>query len=263
MYDGTAQHATLSYKFTGKERDSESGLDEFGARYYASPLGRFMTPDWAAKPTDVPYANFGNPQSLNLYSYVQNNPTTVGDPDGHSPECLVEEIVEDVAIAHPEATAAVVGAAEKVGEVAEAGASTALRSTLGVVGFIFLASQQTANEQQDTINGHANSNQEPEPQTSSSGAGARQGGGKPGEVYVTEPQQSGKPYVGRTTQGVDKRMATRTDGRTGKANTVDTYKTTHEGRVKEQQQIDKHGLKNLDNKRNEIRKPKPKKPKPE
>lgn len=71
------------YKFTGKERDSESGLDMFGARYYGSSLGRFMTPDWATKPTDVPYANFGNPQSLNLYSYVQNNPTTVGDPDGH------------------------------------------------------------------------------------------------------------------------------------------------------------------------------------
>lgn len=69
--------------------------------------------------------------------------------------------------------------------------------------------------------------------------------------------------MGRTTQGVDKRMATRTDGRTGKAKTVDTYKTTQEGRTKEQQQIDKHELKNLDNKRNEIRKPKPKKPKPE
>ncbi len=72
-----------TYKFNGKERDSESGLDEFGARYYANALGRFMIPDWAAKPTDVPYANFGNPQSLNLYSYVQNNPTTLGDPDGH------------------------------------------------------------------------------------------------------------------------------------------------------------------------------------
>jgi RHS repeat-associated protein len=40
--------------FTGKERDTESGLDEFGARYYASSLGRFMTPDWATKPIDVP-----------------------------------------------------------------------------------------------------------------------------------------------------------------------------------------------------------------
>jgi RHS repeat-associated protein len=83
MYDGTAHHALVTLKFTGKERDTESGLDEFGARYYGSSLGRFMTPDWAAKPTSVPYAHFGNPQSLNLYSYVQNNPTTVGDPDGH------------------------------------------------------------------------------------------------------------------------------------------------------------------------------------
>ena len=39
-----------------------------------SSMGRFMIPDWAAKPTNVPYASFGNPQSLNLYSYVNNNP---------------------------------------------------------------------------------------------------------------------------------------------------------------------------------------------
>jgi RHS repeat-associated protein len=75
------------FKFTGKERDLESGLDYFDARHYSSPFGRFLTPDWAAKPTDVPYANFGNPQSLNLYSYVQNNPTTMGDPDGHQDPC--------------------------------------------------------------------------------------------------------------------------------------------------------------------------------
>jgi RHS repeat-associated protein len=81
-----------NYKFTGKERDPESGLDDFDARFYSSPFGRFMTPDWEAKPTDVPYANFGNPQSLNLYSYVQNNPTTMGDPDGHCLEdaCIAE-----------------------------------------------------------------------------------------------------------------------------------------------------------------------------
>jgi RHS repeat-associated protein len=70
---------------TGKERDSESGLDMFGARYYGSSLGRFMTPDWAAKPTAVPYAYFGDPQSLNLYSYVGNNPLKRADPDGHCP----------------------------------------------------------------------------------------------------------------------------------------------------------------------------------
>jgi RHS repeat-associated protein len=72
-----------NYKFNGKERDAESGLDNFGARYNTSNLGRFMTPDWAAKPVNVPYANFGNPQSLNLYAYTENNPSTMGDPDGH------------------------------------------------------------------------------------------------------------------------------------------------------------------------------------
>jgi RHS repeat-associated protein len=71
------------YKFTGKERDAESGLDEFGARYYASTMGRFMIPDWSAAPTSVPYASLPYPQSLNLYSYVQNNPLSRTDPDGH------------------------------------------------------------------------------------------------------------------------------------------------------------------------------------
>ena len=72
-----------NYKFTGKERDTESGLDYFGARHYASLMGRWMVPDWAAKPTAVPYAMFGNPQSLNLYGYVGNNPLFHFDPDGH------------------------------------------------------------------------------------------------------------------------------------------------------------------------------------
>jgi RHS repeat-associated protein len=71
------------YKFTGKERD-ETGLDEFGARYYSSAMGRFMTADWGAIPMAVPYAVLGNPQTLNLYSYVENNPATGTDPDGHA-----------------------------------------------------------------------------------------------------------------------------------------------------------------------------------
>src|SRR5208337_4286700 len=68
---------------TGKERDAESGNDYFGARYYASSMGRFMSPDWAAKASPVPYATFGDPQSLNLYSYVRNNPLSRMDADGH------------------------------------------------------------------------------------------------------------------------------------------------------------------------------------
>jgi RHS repeat-associated protein len=72
-----------NYKFTGKERDTESDLDNFGARYYASTTGRFMSPDWALKPVSVPYAKFGDPQTLNLYTYVENSPLNRIDADGH------------------------------------------------------------------------------------------------------------------------------------------------------------------------------------
>jgi RHS repeat-associated protein len=74
---------------TGKERDAESGNDYFGARYYASTMGRWMSPDWSAKSSPVPYATFGDPQSLNLYQYVRNNPLTNRDADGHDcpPDC--------------------------------------------------------------------------------------------------------------------------------------------------------------------------------
>ena len=61
--------------FTGKERDSESGLDNFGARYDSSQYGRFMTPDpLGGHPED--------PQTLNRYSYVRNNPLSLTDPTG-------------------------------------------------------------------------------------------------------------------------------------------------------------------------------------
>ncbi|HEY1809167.1 MAG TPA: RHS repeat-associated core domain-containing protein, partial [Acidobacteriaceae bacterium] len=63
--------------YTGKERDSESGNDYFGARYYASTMGRFMSPD-------KPFADQhpANPQSWNLYSYTRNNPLRFIDSDG-------------------------------------------------------------------------------------------------------------------------------------------------------------------------------------
>jgi RHS repeat-associated protein len=78
---------TNRYKFTGKERDAESGLDEFGARYYGSILGRFMTPDWSEDAEPIPYADLTVPQSLNLYGYVRNAPSTRTDPDGHRLRC--------------------------------------------------------------------------------------------------------------------------------------------------------------------------------
>jgi RHS repeat-associated protein len=79
---------TSHHHFTGKERDTETGFDYFGARYYAGGLGHWLTPDWDAKPVSVPYAHFGNPQSLNLYAYVGNNPLSTVDPDGHDQPLL-------------------------------------------------------------------------------------------------------------------------------------------------------------------------------
>jgi RHS repeat-associated protein len=78
----TADDATPLH-FTGKERDAESGNDYFGARYYESSMGRFLIPDWSAKVVPVPYAKLDDPQSLNLYAYVRNNPLSRFDIDGH------------------------------------------------------------------------------------------------------------------------------------------------------------------------------------
>jgi RHS repeat-associated protein len=75
MYDGTVHHALLAYKFTGKERDSESGLDNFGARYDSSSMGRFMSPDPIGGHEE-------DPQTLNRYAYVRNNPLNLTDPTG-------------------------------------------------------------------------------------------------------------------------------------------------------------------------------------
>jgi len=70
---------TNRYKFNGKERDAESGLDNFGARYFASPIGRWMSPD-SVNLTDDRVLNPVN--TLNKYGYGGNNPLEYVDPDG-------------------------------------------------------------------------------------------------------------------------------------------------------------------------------------
>jgi RHS repeat-associated protein len=72
-----------NYKFTGKERDSESSLDNFGARYFGSSMGRFMSPD-----PPLLDQHIADPQSWNLYSYVSNNPLSFVDPTGNAVELL-------------------------------------------------------------------------------------------------------------------------------------------------------------------------------
>ena len=75
---GTLYDGRVRCRYTGKERDAESGLDYFGARYYSSSMGRFSSPD----PTGLYFADPTKPQSFNLYNYVLNNPLVNVDPNG-------------------------------------------------------------------------------------------------------------------------------------------------------------------------------------
>jgi RHS repeat-associated protein len=69
---------------TGKERDTESGNDYFGARYYASSMGRFLSPD----PT-LRSGHPADPQTWNRYVYGGNNPLKFIDPDGKEKQLVV------------------------------------------------------------------------------------------------------------------------------------------------------------------------------
>ncbi|HWR35383.1 MAG TPA: RHS repeat-associated core domain-containing protein [Clostridia bacterium] len=84
MYDLPILHVSENCvskvrKFTGKERDTETGLDYFGARYYASNMGRFSSPDEPFIDQDQ-----SDPQSWNLYTYVRNNPLSNTNPTGNA-----------------------------------------------------------------------------------------------------------------------------------------------------------------------------------
>ncbi len=73
----------LRQRFTGKERDGETGLDYFGARYLSAAQGRFTSPD-----EPLIDQQREDPQSWNLYGYVRNNPLQFVDPTGQA--CVVQ-----------------------------------------------------------------------------------------------------------------------------------------------------------------------------
>jgi RHS repeat-associated protein len=76
--------------FTGKERDTESGNDYFGARYYASTMGRFLSPD----PSRLSIQP-NNPQTWNRYAYVYNNPLALRDDNGKWPTQIHNQIIDN------------------------------------------------------------------------------------------------------------------------------------------------------------------------
>jgi len=87
--NSVAGSAANNKRFVGKEKDTETGLDYFGARYMNDKLGRFISPDQVG-PVD-PRSNktnekmLSNAQRLNRYAYSLNNPYSYVDPDGNEP----------------------------------------------------------------------------------------------------------------------------------------------------------------------------------
>jgi RHS repeat-associated protein len=73
---GGSENLTGRYTYTDQESDNETGLMYYGARYYAPSIGRFVQPD-----SMLP--DMYDPQEINRYAYVKNNPLKYTDPTGH------------------------------------------------------------------------------------------------------------------------------------------------------------------------------------
>jgi RHS repeat-associated protein len=82
---GYSQFDGVRQKFTGHERDGETGLDYMKARYYSSVQGRFTSPDDFWKDSQV-----SDPQSWNKYAYARNNPLKYIDPEGEKATVKIE-----------------------------------------------------------------------------------------------------------------------------------------------------------------------------
>ncbi len=76
------EHRLASTSPAKKETQNQDSTTS-GPGTSTSTMGRWMSPDWASKPEAVPYSSLDNPQSLNLYGYVLNNPLSHADADGH------------------------------------------------------------------------------------------------------------------------------------------------------------------------------------
>jgi RHS repeat-associated protein len=94
----SAAGSTARQRFTGKERDAETGLDYFGARYMSGAQGRFTSPDPAA----VTKKTAANPQKWNRYAYVLNNPLAFVDPNGEEEvRVTVRAFIPDSSFRYP------------------------------------------------------------------------------------------------------------------------------------------------------------------
>ena len=112
--------------FTGKERDYETGLDYFGARYYRAEIGRFTTIDPALNVK----GSLTDPQKWNRYAYVLNNPLKFVDRDGREEDWSwlfrdqIRDLWGDAAVARSDRSRAALGGGVLLGLAGGAGAAT-------------------------------------------------------------------------------------------------------------------------------------------
>jgi RHS repeat-associated protein len=190
-----------NYKFTGKERDGESGLDYFIARHYGSNWGRFLQADeFSGGPVDafsssdplppgpLPYADITNPQSMNKYAYTYNNPMIYTDPDGHSVWTKLAKVV----LKGGDVASVVASAKEDVKKVFDSNASILDRvEAAGRAGSEFLPFSASDAEEVGTLAGETL-------------AAADESGGfvalaqKTYQTYTKTNPETGEVYSGKT-----------------------------------------------------------------
>ena len=249
------------YKYTGKELDEEIGMYDYGARFYDPTISLWTSvDDLAAHPNQV---------DKSPYAYAWNNPIVYNDPDGNCPLCLVWLIAEvamtayDIYDAGSTLTDPNASTTDKVvtltgvfigGALPGAGYGTAGRTAAKAVDNATDAVKIVDNYADDVVK-KASTKGTDANKVAKSDMAKESGEGVIYKVDGTNTP-SGKPYIG-SADDMNKRATTAKDGRDRTTNTqqIGSYEKGNKTSRKTSEQkaiLDNGGVKNLDNKRNEI-----------
>jgi RHS repeat-associated protein len=200
------------FLYTGQENDVETGLDYYNSRYYDSSIQRFIQPDTII--SDV-----YDPQSLNRYSYVENNPLRYTDPSGHGIEAIFADPFLDliaitavlfVAITHPAQTKTVITSV--INLVQSAMHPTVINTTKTSTALSKPASATTTTSHSSGSNTAKTSSS-----NGGSSGGSSEGGGSSNSPINIDPQQWVKENGQNPDKGPDGwEVKNYTDPKTGK-----------------------------------------------
>ncbi len=188
-----------NYKFTGKERDTETGNDYFGARFYENNLGRFMSVD--------PKAASGHtvdPQTWNRYAYARNNPLMFVDPDGrdyrlsYDPKTNTATITINILLTGPGGTKELAAAWQKN---AREGIGGQHKTSFGLT--IDIRVNVTTDPKALPAGGRNEMNVDPKAEKTEVTGGGNKGTGKPDEIADPTAQKHETLHYGSLTDQYD------------------------------------------------------------